>query len=59
MTPEEVRKMLQERDERKKEKLIATRDKILSEIQAAETATAPLINSEDADFLATTQVKLT
>ena len=41
MTPDEVRKMLQERDDRKREKLQAVRDKILSEIESGETALAP------------------
>lgn len=41
MTPDEVRKMLQERDERKREKLQKVRDKILSEIESGETALAP------------------
>jgi len=34
MTPEEVKKMLQDREERKREKLQAARDKILSEVEA-------------------------
>jgi len=34
MTPEEVRTMLKERDERKREKLQAARDKILNQIES-------------------------
>lgn len=58
MTPEEVRKMLQERDERKREKLQTARDKILSQVEAGETVLAPQMSQDDIDFLATTQVKL-
>ena len=54
MTPDEVKKMLQERDERKKEKLQAARDKIMSELEAGESALAPQISQDDVDFLATT-----
>ena len=57
MTPEEVRTMLKERDERKREKLQAARDKILSQVDSGETVLAPQIGQEDIDFLATTQVK--
>jgi len=44
MTPEEVRAMLKERDERKREKLQEVRDKILSQVDSGETVLAPQIS---------------
>jgi hypothetical protein len=44
MTPDEVKTMLKERDEKKRAKLQEARDTILSQIESGETVLAPQIN---------------
>ena len=58
MTPEETRVYLKERNEKKAKELQSEKEKIMKEFESDEASLAPGIEEKDAEFLATTRVKL-
>lgn len=58
MTPEETRVYLRERNEKKAKELQSEKEKIMKEFESDEASLAPGIEEKDAEFLATTRVKL-